>query len=411
MTYVSSPDLLAVLEELRSGDAEEFWAEVCAAGAPLVERHPTDVTLRSVTFLYRAEQSLAGVYLRINRVTDKDQVARGLMRPVGDTGIWRVGLDLPADLRVSYGFAEIPAGADLEAVLPTLGGRRPAYVAGPDPAHHGLPLVGDGGDPSSVLALDESPPQPEWEVDPEPAVAGVVASLPVELAGRERPVWTYVPRAAGATTVGTLVVCDGGMWFERLGLPAALEAAVRSGRIPPFAVIGIGHHDVPDRVATLGANERLVRDVMSRVGEPLRSQHPELAWGGRDTTVLAGQSLGGVTALAAALDAPQTYGAVIAHSPSMWWRPGGQRSPADLGRGELWLADQFADGPTHPIRLRCAVGSLEGLTVPAVERWQAIAEAAGWEVGLRTYAGGHDFAWWRGALIDDLAALFRSDDV
>ncbi|EEC8843693.1 DUF3327 domain-containing protein, partial [Escherichia coli] len=63
---------------------------------------------REVTFLWRSEKALQGVYLRLNRVTDKKDVKKGLMTHIPSTDIWMLTLVLPASYRGSYSFIEIP---------------------------------------------------------------------------------------------------------------------------------------------------------------------------------------------------------------------------------------------------------------------------------------------------------------
>ncbi|KJT52188.1 Trilactone hydrolase IroD, partial [Salmonella enterica subsp. enterica serovar Heidelberg str. RI-11-013343] len=53
------------------------------------------------------------------------------------------------------------------------------------------------------------------------------------------------------------------------------------------------------------------------------------------------------------------------------------------------------------------VGSLEGSTVPQVKQLHEKLRAAGVESHCNVYTGGHDYAWWRGALIDGLRLLPR----
>ncbi|HFX4501694.1 alpha/beta hydrolase-fold protein, partial [Escherichia coli] len=51
------------------------------------------------------------------------------------------------------------------------------------------------------------------------------------------------------------------------------------------------------------------------------------------------------------------------------------------------------------------VGSLEGSTVPHVQQLHQRLITAGVESHCAIYTGGHDYAWWRGALIDGIGLL------
>ena len=43
--------------------------------------------------------------------------------------------------------------------------------------------------------------------------------------------------------------------------------------------------------------------------------------------------------------------------------------------------------------------------VPRTRRLAEVLDRRGWDCDLREYIGGHDWAWWRGALIDRLAEI------
>jgi enterochelin esterase-like enzyme len=231
-----------------------------------------------------------------------------------------------------------------------------------------------------------------------------------------------VPAASGKIApVPLLVVFDGEVWFEEAGLPAALAAARRAGRLPPLAVLGIGNGRREDRRRFLGGHPAMLRAVAHRaVPWALKAlaEHgvPAPGTGGR---IIAGQSLGGLAALAAATETPGTFDAVIAQSPSMWWRPEGWRgiagtpTPRDLHSAvPAWITERFTtagtaagSGIAGQARIRLQVGTLEGLTIGRMETLRHRLAGDGWDVRMRGYEGGHDYAWWRGALLDALEEL------
>lgn len=388
-------------------ETEEVWADISRAGTPLLTPSPRGGAWRQVTFVWREQSPQAAVYLRLNRVTDKDRVEQGMMARAGESGLWWLTLDLDARMCASYVICPLPPGS--EADIASLGGRTPMHPFLPDPANPARIPTGEE-QWSSMLVLDLAREQPEWNTVADlPAGSLTAAPSPVPLAGRTRQLWTYVPSGAASTdAVGILVLFDAEVWFGRLGLERALDAAIASGRIAPFAVVAVANADIPDRIDALGVRCRdLVRDLAAEIVPRLRRGHPEISWGGREMTVVAGQSLGGLAALVAALDAPESYGAVIAHSASVWWRPDRTGRPADLtDGGPFWIIDRFAAEAAQDVRLRLDVGTLETATVTHVDELGRILRSRGWNASVGRYVGGHDFAWWRGALLDDLASLF-----
>lgn len=73
----------------RQVDASHFWREVNSLALPLVTAINGADDEREVTFLWRAASPLRGVYVRLNRVTDKDNVAKGMFRRGGALRIGR----------------------------------------------------------------------------------------------------------------------------------------------------------------------------------------------------------------------------------------------------------------------------------------------------------------------------------
>ena len=77
-------------------DLSHFWQQATSLPVPLVTTVDGAADEREVTFLWRARHPLRGVYLRLNRVTDKEQVAKWLMTQIPATEIWTQTLRQPA---------------------------------------------------------------------------------------------------------------------------------------------------------------------------------------------------------------------------------------------------------------------------------------------------------------------------
>lgn len=86
----------------------DFWRDAASLNVPLVTPVDGAKDERDVTFLWRARHPLQGVYLRLNRVTDKEHVAKGMMTALPATDIWTLTLRLPASYCGSYSLVEIP---------------------------------------------------------------------------------------------------------------------------------------------------------------------------------------------------------------------------------------------------------------------------------------------------------------
>lgn len=386
-------------------DASHFWREANSLALPLVTAINGADDEREVTFLWRAASPLRGVYVRLNRVTDKDNVAKGMMTRLPTTDIWHLTLRLPASYCGSYTMVEIPPETPGETVL-QLGSRFASLVGKADPLNSAPGINVRGNAQESVLALDHAPAQEEWSGCR--AYAGQLFTSEHRLAGQRRRVRLYLPDVPVVQPLGLLVLTDGEIWFDHLGVSAAIDAAIRSGRIAPVAVLGIDNINARERIAILGGRRELVLDIAERLLPALRAKYPERRWADRTQTVLAGQSLGGVTALMAARHAPESFGLVLSHSPSMWWTPDNCNRPDHFSAEERsWVSEHVLSAPSPAVRMHLCVGSLEGSTVPQVKQLHEKLRAAGVESHYSVYTGGHDYAWWRGALIDGLPLLPR----
>lgn len=254
-----------------------------------------------------------------------------------------------------------------------------------------------------MLALDKAPAQSEWRGG---SSSGQLLTSARTLAGESRRVRLYLPDVDVSQPLGLVVLPDGETWFDHLGVCAAIDAAINNGRIVPVAVLGIDNIDEHERTAILGGRSELIKDIADQLLPTIRAEHPQRRWADRSRTVLAGQSLGGVSALMAARYAPETFGLALNHSPSMWWTPEGASRPNVFSETDTsWVSEHLLSAPPQGVRIRLCVGSLEGSTVPHVQRLHQQLLTAGVDSHCAMYTGGHDYAWWRGALIDGLGLL------
>ncbi|MFD3645021.1 enterochelin esterase domain-containing protein [Streptomyces cyaneofuscatus] len=349
--------------EARDALTEAFWAEAARTGTPLVEELDDAPGHRAVTFLWRGHRATRRVLLMAPGITDPERLAGSLLHHLPGTDVWYLGHRLRADHRGSYRMvADISAGP--APADPALLQRRLLALrahGGADPLNPARIPVRWRDAQDSVFALPEAPPQP-WAA--------------------RRP-----------------AVARGGV--ERHAV-AVLDALIADGVLPPLAVLAA----VPYRPAYEpgGAGPAAPAGALRR-GHVVRPARPP-------GHVVAGQGLGGMTALYAGLTRPERFGAVVAQSPSLWWRPGlepGAVAPDAVGTP--WLATLAAglrDGPPGGARgaaVHFDVGLHEGALAEHTEALQAVLRARGHRVTRNLHNGGHDYACWRGFLADALVEL------
>ncbi|MFJ4091559.1 alpha/beta fold hydrolase [Kitasatospora sp. NPDC089913] len=295
-----------------------------------------------------------------------------------DTDCWYAEVRMPARLRVTYRFR---AGGEWYA----------------DP----LNPVGAGGE-RSIAATPDAPPQPHW-----PAVgADDVLPLPAtrirwasdRLGGRRTA--RVHPVAGGGPVV---LLLDGDDWLYLHPAVTAFDAAAAAGELPPVTLVFL---PAADRLAEYTCRPELwqaVRDeLLPRVADCGVPADPE-------RLVVAGQSLGGLSAVYAALEFPDLVSRVACQSGSFWWTPQAP-GPADLPADPLGgpvggaVAARLRERPA-PAGLRIAfdLGEHETRMRPHCELVEDLVRRAGATVRVSRSASEHDRAGWRQALLRDVA--------
>jgi enterochelin esterase-like enzyme len=130
-----------------------------------------------------------------------------------------------------------------------------------------------------------------------------------------------------------------------------------------------------------------------------------------DRLVVAGQSLGGLSALYAAVEFPDLVSRVACQSPSVWWTPEAADLADPLG-GPLGgtLAARLRGRPElSGLRVAFDVGEHEGRMLPHCALVEDLTERAGATVRVSRSASGHDRAGWRQALLRDVAWVLARD--
>ncbi|KKD08075.1 alpha/beta hydrolase-fold protein [Streptomyces sp. WM6386] len=296
------------------------------------------------------------------------------LRRWADTDCWYAEVLMPARLRVTYQFLV----------------DRAAYA---DPFNP----VGAGGD-RSIAATPDAPAQPHWpalgpdEVLPLPRTRLRWSS---ELLGGRRTVRVH-PVGGGGPVV---LLLDGDDWLHLHPAMTAFDSAVASGEMPAVTLVFL---PVKDRRAEFACRPELWRAVRDEL-LPLLAESGAPA--DRDRLVVAGQSLGGLSALYAALEFPDLVSRVACQSGSFWWTPDAMES-ADLLGGPVGgaLAERLRQRPDlSGLRIAFDVGEHETRMLPHCELTEALAEQAGATVRVSRSASDHDRAGWRHALLRDVA--------
>lgn len=384
-----------------------------------------------VTFLWRDPQGceLTSAYQRvwiyINCLTDHHQASppQSLQRLEG-TDVWYWQTELNADWRGSYCF--MPCMEDRPLTLSDDDAHANMHSvrnwwhqlfdsATPDLLNPHRSWYGAKGNVLSGLHMPAALPQPAWEGFDRYAVAcgRCTPAPPARLQrhswhsarlGNTRNVWVYTTGDSNPAQRPLALLLDGQFWSSNMPVWDPLMQLTREGKLPEAVYLLIDAIDRQHRAHELTCNE----DFWLAVQEELLPQLAEWAphSGNPASTLVCGQSFGGLSSLYAGLHWPQRFGGVIAQSGSFWWprRDMYQQPavPADAG----WLLRQVEQGfgRNGALKVFMEAGTHEKVAHKVNDRMADLLRDAGHQVQYRVVEGGHDSLCWRGGLLDGLQA-------
>lgn len=394
-----SPRVAALQRSIAVGDdaaLEDFWQEVAKQGAPLVEPIAGDSQHVLVTFLWRAAEPIDNV------VVVGGLAGRGFdpMTHVAGSDLWFKTYQALANTHTIYHLTPndtlIPYDQD-----PDFGARTQRWR--PDPLNpHTYPYWGTEG--ASLLTLPAAPPQ-SWLIShPErPAGQVDVQRFYSTSLGNERDIWVYTPPgyAPEQEAYSLLLLFDGWEYRYMIPTPTILDNLLAEGRIPPVVAMMVGNIDRQRELSCYSPfADALAYELLPWVRQRYHvSNKPS-------DTIVGGSSSGALMAAFAGLRHPQLFGAILAMSGAFDWKP-------DDEEEHEWLARQFVEAATLPLRFYITVGRLESLApfmdgpnfVISNRHLRNVLRAKGYPVHYVEVSAGHDPINWRGALAEGLLAL------
>jgi enterochelin esterase family protein len=397
-----SPRIAALRRALAGGDRDAlpaFWRSVAERGTPLVEPVPDDTRYALVTFLWRGGEDTRNVVV-VGGVADRDvaeDFAHHQMARLPGTDVWfrtyRTRVEAHFVYRLSPNDSLISA-----ADVTDWHAQEATFQA--DPLNR-QPYQSEDGESCSVACLPGAAPQPWSEAEP------VTLARPVEehewhstALGTTRSVWVYPPPPTYSPG-RLLVLFDGPSYVHGSPLPALLDRLLADADAswPPTLCVNVGQarDSQSSRDVELGCNPRFTDALVDELLPWLQRRYGPVPQA-RDT-VVGGSSLGGLAAAYAALRHPDVFGNVLSQFGFFSWAPphdGADSEDADYE----WLAHQYLDGPTLPVRFALNVGVFDPVEFPnhkqrpslllANRHFRDILRAKGYPVAYAEFHGGHD---------------------
>jgi enterochelin esterase family protein len=189
---------------------------------------------------------------------------------------------------------------------------------------------------------------------------------------------------SGAQPYALLLLFDGFDYAHVITPPAMFDTLIAAQKIPPLVVVYIDNLGQQIRSRELVCHqpftEFLVQELIPWLHTHYHVTHDP------QKTIIGGSSFGGLAAAFAGLQAPNTFGNVLAQSGSFWWGPENEE------HGE-WIIQQFEQTCRLPLRFSLQAGQWEPI-LPSIRKMRDVLHTKGYPVHYHEYYGGHDdFAW------------------
>ncbi|WP_414148461.1 enterochelin esterase [Erwinia sp. BNK-24-b] len=349
------------------------------------------------------------VWIYITGVTDHHQPrAPQSLQRIDGSDVWQWQVRLNASWRGSYCLIPSTSENDFSAAALQQPPDRTALREGwrkllpqaiADPLNPNS-WQGGRGHPASALHLPQAPAQPGWDKNETEFTAPRCIQWQSQRLGNQRRVWLFTT-GESPQPLPLAILLDGKFWAEQMPVWPALQAETNCGHLPPAVYLLIDAIDTQHRGQELTCNPDFWLAVQEELLPLLSTQ---VSW--RDdatTTVVAGQSFGGLSALYAGLHWPQRFGCVLSQSGSFWW-------PHRQKTGEPgWLAEQLTKGlgKGSPLRIYLEAGLREPVILRANQHIYPLLQRAHPSLHYRLFDGGHDALCWRGGLINGLTTLWQ----
>jgi enterochelin esterase family protein len=403
----------ALRKQAASGKADlnAFWKQVAAEGTPLVEPIEKDPRHQLVTFLWRGTSETRNVFpvgsFKIGGRYPLDYV----FHQIPLTDVWYLTVRLPTGARFTYGLSEndplVFSGFQPERFATT-------QVDPLNPHRWGCALGATRYDCESMAEIEGAVPQP-WIVKNSNVAAGTIEKqkLYSELLRNEHDLSIYLPAGyeTNATPYDLVVIFDESAYLTKIPTPVILDNLIAASKIPRTVAVLIANPSQESRTEELTPNPKFANFLAKELVPWIHAHYNVTDDPGK--TVVAGSSLGGLTATYAGYKHPEVFGNVLCQSGSFWWAPDHSGAVPDGVTTETgWMAKQFIASPKLPLRFYLDAGAFEfdsngtgGGILETSRDMRDVLLAKGYEVHYQQFVGGHDYLSWRGTFADGLTDL------
>lgn len=426
----------SLLNRLNPSDEEigspKWWEDICNVGTPLIT-DPKDGNCQ-VLFLWQdpqgneTESKTQTVLLDVNSITDHHSWTPLCLERLNGTNLWFAQLTIHSHWRGSYSFIPIEKEKLPDVVRASGDGSVQAQrewwldVAKgqmADPLNR-LPTSQSGWGTSSPLHLPDAPVEVGWK-EWELGFLDLTQDNQVQVwnwesssLGNQRECWLF---STATRTAPLIILLDGQRWGASSGTLSVLHYLTDIGKISPAHYLMISSINGETRWQELGCYHPFWESVMS---ELLPRVEKMIATSGQGISeyLIAGQSLGGLSALYAAVNFPDIFSKIISLSGSFWWPDKSLMMDAKNGQVTDFvpkhsMAEQISSDKVSASHLHIyqSVGTGEEDMCGYNEATFHAIQQKGGTVKFEKVCGGHDWLSWRSGIVNGLMYLIPANPI
>ncbi|MEP0072685.1 MAG: enterochelin esterase [Marinomonas sp.] len=386
--------------------SEDWWDNIAAQGSPLCVSLNNGTSL--VCFVYRDNQgsNVGAVYIDLYSKTPHPTKKLTQFSRIDNTDVWFWETELPNDWLGSYFIMPVPYDHRPPQPADRLETRRwwiqsMSQYAQTDPLNR-LPTYSNGNSLSlSAVSLESHTRQHLLDYsNTKPTGLLTEFTWRSNLLNNERPIWCYRTTSNIKEVLPLVLLFDGQYWAKHLPIYTDLDSLTSQGKLPPAQYVFIDSISSSKRGEELACNELFWHSLQEELIPHIAEQFA--ITNAAEKTIVAGQSLGGLSSVFGAFHWPERFANAISLSGSFWW-PNVDSSP---GEGELIQEiKQALSSSTLNVVLEAGCYENDMLEVSKV--MAKTLEKKGHNISFQEFRGGHDWLCWRYSLLRSLIKILQ----
>lgn len=403
-------DLENKLEHNQGEAVNEFSQYIQDNGTPLIEEIEGDNDNSLVTFIYSAEKQFESVLIFTSFLFEfASEIEKYKLKQIKNTNLWYITFKVMNDIRYVYTF--IPN--ECEEIEFEKVWENKEYDK-----FNEKKFIWEGIDNGKDLIYSyvEMPKSKEdfWIKERIDINKGTIENYKFESINFNSPrnIDVYIPHEYNRdmTEYKFIVFTDGTAYTDKLSAKNVLDNLIADKKIPPVVSIFVDSES-ESRREELRCSDKFCAIIVNEILPWIRkkykiSNNPEDA-------IIAGLSLGGLTASYMGLKHSDTFGNIISQSGSYWYIPVDEEEKFNnKENNDCWMSLQFKSVDKLPLKFYIEVGIIENHNMRKNNsNLKDTLISKGYDVNFEVFKGGHDYLCWGENLANALISILNVNEI